>query len=103
MCSSDRISLCMGNGLLTFVDSSFDMGELYGRDSLVEVSNYQEFIDKAYYYHKNDSERVRISRNGCELSHREFNEVLVARYMLETIFDVPYSHEYLWPTEQHIQ
>jgi hypothetical protein len=96
--SSDRISLCMGNGLLTFTDKKFNLADLYGTDALVEVESYEEFRDKVAYFMKHDKERIRVARAGYEISHREFNEVLVSRFMLETVCNQEYSRSYAWPT-----
>jgi hypothetical protein len=99
--SSDRIGLFMGNGLLVLATREFGLGELYGPDALVEVEGEDDFIDKLRYYLDNDSERRRVARNGYELGHGEFNERLVARYMLETVLRLPLSHDYRWPTESY--
>ena len=99
--SSDRIAQLMGNGLLTFTDSSFNLADLYGRDAVVEVETYNEFREKMDYFHRNDAARIAVAQKGHELSHHEFNERLVARYMLETVCKEKYSHEYLWPTESY--
>ena len=99
--SSDRISQLMGNGLLTFSDSSFSLTDLYGTDALVDVSDYDDFRDKARFYQANDAARVSVARQGHELSHREFNERLVTGYMLETVMGEEYSHPYRWPLERY--
>lgn len=101
MCTSDRISLCLGNGLLTFTDRKNSLAELYGEDTLVEVSSYDEFRDKVTYYLANDSERTRIARRGHEVAHSEFNEKLVVNYMLETVLGADFTHDYRWPTEKY--
>ena len=38
---------------------------------------------------------------GWRKAHAVFDCKLVARYMLETIFELPLSHDYRWPTEVH--
>lgn len=101
MCSSDRISLCMGNGLLAFSDSRCSLSDLYGTDALVEVCDYDEFKDKYAYYSSHDTERIKIAKRGYELAHAEFNERLVTQYFLETVFGETYSYPYSWPTEQY--
>ena len=99
--SSDRIAQLMGNGLLTFTDSSFNLAELYGADALVEVENYDEFREKVAFFQRHDDARIAVARRGYELSHQEFNERLVVRYMLETVCRERYSHAYFWPTEKY--
>lgn len=101
LCVSDRISLCMGNGLLSFTDKSFDSAVLYGQDALVEVSCYEEFREKAKFFQNNDDARRKVARKGYELSHKEFNERLVTRYMLETVYGEKFTYDYQWPTERY--
>lgn len=101
MCSSDRVSLCLGNGLLTFSDSTFMLSELYGSDAIIDVSTYDEFREKVLYFMKNDSERVNIAKKGYEFVHNEHNERCITAYMLETVMGDNYSRTYMWPTEQY--
>lgn len=98
MYSSDRIGLYQGNGLLLFCTNEFNLSELYGADTMVEVSGEADFVDKLRYYLENDSERKRIAEAGYELAHREFNERLVSRYMIEATLGLPFTHDYRWPT-----
>ncbi len=98
LCSSDRISTCMGNGMLTFVDACFGLSELYGADTLVEVAGWEEFVTRVDHFLRHDAERRAVAQRGWDLSHREFNEVLVTRYILETLLGEPLSHPYRWPT-----
>lgn len=96
--SSDRIGLYMGNGLLVFVAGQSSLSELYG-ETVVEVNGPDDFVDKLRYYLDRDDERRRVAAAGYQLAHREFNERLVAQYMLERVLGLPLSHDYLWPTD----
>lgn len=96
--SSDRIGLYMGNGLLVFSGKSFDLSVLYG-DGIIEVDGVDDFIDKLRFYLDKDDERKRVAKIGYELAHTEFNERLVARYMLEKTLGQRTSYDYRWPTE----
>ena len=98
--SSDRIGLYQGNGLLVFATESFGLSELYGHDAIVEVEGADDFIDKLRYYIENDGARQKVARTGYELGHREFNERLVSRYMIEATLGSPFSHSYAWPMER---
>ncbi len=99
--SSDRIGLYQGNGLLVFTTRAFNLSDLYGADTIVEVEGADEFIDRLKYYLENDGARQRVARAGYELGHRDFNERLVAQYMLEATLGLPFSHPYRWPTESY--
>lgn len=97
--SSDRIGLFLGNGLLVFSTQAFSLSELYGEDSLVEVDSEDDFIDRLKYYVDNDDARQAVARTGYERAHAEFNERLVAQFMLEAVLDESFTREYAWPTE----
>ncbi len=99
--SSDRIGLYQGNGLLVFSTRAFSLGELYGPDTLVEVEGSDDFIEKLRFYLGNDVERQKVATTGYELAHREFNERLVAGYMVEATLGLPFTHTYRWPTESY--
>jgi len=96
--SSDRIGLYMGNGMLVFSEKQFSLGELYG-EGIVEVDGEDEFVEKLGYYLENDAERRRLAKLGYELAHEEFNECLVAQYMLERVMQEPLTHDYRWPVD----
>jgi hypothetical protein len=96
--SSDRIGIYQGNGLLVFTTRSFQLSDLYGKDSIVEVDGADDFIEKMRFYIDHESERQRVAKNGWELGHREFNERLVAQYMVESALGMTHSHRYAWPT-----
>jgi glycosyltransferase involved in cell wall biosynthesis len=101
--SSDRVGLYQGNGLLVFSTAAANLSELYGADAIVEVDGADDFIDKLSFYLENDAERRRVARNGYELGHREFNERLVAQYMLEATLELRHTHRYAWPTDIYDQ
>jgi tagatose-1,6-bisphosphate aldolase non-catalytic subunit AgaZ/GatZ len=82
-----------------FTTRSFNLSDLYGADTIVEVEGADDFIDRLRYYLENEAERQRVARAGYELGHREFNERLVSQYMIETTLGLPFSHAYRWPKE----
>lgn len=96
--SSDRICLYMGNGLLTFVSSASNLGELYG-DGVVEVGSVDEMIDKLKYFHAHDKDRKQVATKGYHMVHEQFNERLVAQYMIERACNTGLTRNYAWPVE----
>lgn len=99
--SSDRIGIYQGNGLLLFCTREFNLSELYGNDTLVEIDGEADFIDKLRHYLDHDDDRKRVARSGYELGHAEFNERLVSQYMVESTLGLPFSHPYVWPTTSY--
>lgn len=96
--SSDRISQYLGNGLLTFVEKRFRLSDVYGPDCLVEVEGYDELKERLDYFIRYDEMRVKQAAASWHLAHEEFNERLVAKYMLEVATGTSLSRTYRWPT-----
>lgn len=99
--SSDRISQYLGNGLLTFVPACFSLGRLYGDDGLVEVTTFDDLVDKLRFYVTHDAQRRRVAAAGHSLAHTQYSTERVTRYMIEATFGLPFSHAYVWPTERY--
>lgn len=97
--SSDRISQYLGNGLLTFAEKRFCLGEVYGPDCIEEVGGYEELKDRLQYFARHDDLRRKRAENSWRRTHAEFNERLVAQYLLEVGLGGTYSHPYCWPTQ----
>ena len=97
--SSDRIAQYLGNGLLTFVEKRFQLGDVYGSDCLVEVENYTDLKEKIRFFLKNDNLRTEKAETSYRLAHEQFNEKLVAQYLIETTIGAAYTHSYRWPIQ----
>ncbi|MFQ5765211.1 MAG: glycosyltransferase [Rhodospirillales bacterium] len=99
--SSDRMPHLTGNGLLTFIDRSTGFNDVYSDDELAFYDSFDDLVEKIRYYKANDHERRRVAENGWRKSHASFNERLVAKYIIETIFHEPLSEDYAWPTRTY--
>jgi len=100
--SSDRISHYMGAGLLTFTTRNNSLDELFEEDKeIIFFSDKDELIDKIRYYKKHDTKRKEIARAGWKKSHENYNEQLIARYIIETTMGQEYTHNYAWPVTQY--
>ncbi len=97
--SSDRIGQYLGNGLMTVVEKKFCLSELYGPDSLVEVEDFAELKDVIRHYSCNDDARMKKAHSSYSIAHDEFNERLVAQYIVEVATCSQLSHRYRWPTD----
>lgn len=96
--SSDRISQYLGNGLMTFAEKKFCLSDVYGQGCLEEIEGYEELKDKIIFYSRNDSERKKRAEYSWKHAHAEFNEMLIAQYLLEIGTDSRLSYPYSWPT-----
>lgn len=94
--TSDRIAQLLGNGLLTFCPRVPQMEKLFADNCLVYFSTLDELVEKAAYFHKNNEECRKKAMNGWRKIHESYNSRRVTRYMLELLFDQPYSENYEW-------
>lgn len=95
--SSDRISLLMANGLLTFLQKDYSYEDFFEDEKeMVFFSTSDDLSEKIKYYSKNDKDRCKIAFYGKEKYFSLFENVLVTRYMVEKILDKKISHKLSW-------
>lgn len=94
--SSDRIAHLMGNGLLTFVWDKGRMRSLFNDEHLVFFKSIEELAEKIAYFHSKDSERQAIAQSGRAFYHENFSSETVCQYMIETLFELPFTKNYVW-------
>ena len=99
--ASGRMSQYMGSGMLGFIPKGPQFEDILGADAFVSFSSDDEMIDKMKYYASNDSARIAMARTGCERIHDYFMVDKICQYMIETVYDVPYSMSYRWPTQAY--
>ncbi len=103
--SSDRISHYTGSGLLVFSGKGNNLEELFEENKeMVFFTSQEELLDKILYFKGHDKERQEIARNCWQKVHRDFNERIVTRYMVEAIFNPDgcnHNNEYKWPTDKY--
>lgn len=93
--SSDRISHLMGLGSCIMTPSLHKLYDLY-EDAMVYFTSLEDFEEKFLYLLQNEQLRQQYSDRAYNLGHKEYNEILVTRYMLEAILDQPFSYPYKW-------
>lgn len=98
--SSDRLMQLTGNGLLTFCPRIPGMESLYSSDELVYFEDFNELVDKVKYYNTHDEERITIAQNGYNKAHTSFNTQKICSFMIEVLFQLPFSIDYEW--SEHI-
>ena len=97
--SSDRIAQLTGNGLLTFSPKIPDFELLYNEEEIVYFNDFNDLVEKIYFYLENEQAAFDIAKRGWEKSHRSFNSKRITQFMLEVTFDLPLSEDYEWATE----
>ncbi len=94
--SSDRIAHMTGNGLLTFTPKIPQFDLIYKEDEVVYFETLDELVEKARFYRSNVELASRIAEKGWLRAHQSCSSQRVARFMEETIFQLPYSESYEW-------
>lgn len=94
--SSDRIAQLTGNGLLTFCPRIPDFETLYCDDEVVYFDDENDFVEKFKFFDTNDQKTKEVAKKGWERAHGSYNCKRVTKFMLETIYDQPYTEDYEW-------
>ena len=81
--SSNRIASLMGNGLLVFIDKKVKMGSFFNSNEIVSYNDVNDLAEKIKFYKKNDKLRIKIAKNGKEKYFKLFNEVKIAKYIVD--------------------
>ena len=84
--SSNRIASLMGNGLLTYVDHNTQLSDIFNSKEMVTYLNIKDLAEKIIFYNKNDTLRKQIARNGQKKYFKLFNEVKIAKYIIDQSF-----------------
>jgi spore maturation protein CgeB len=97
--SSDRLAQLVGNGLLTFCPRVPGMELLFGADGLVYFDGFDDLLEKIVYYHSHETECRATAERGWQRIHRCCSSERVCSYMLELLFDRPFTADYEWQDE----
>lgn len=95
--SSDRMAHLVGNGLLTFVDRASGFADLFGEDELAFYGSEDELFDKVRFFKERDVERRRVAENGWRRCYRLFSCEVVARYLVDAVFERAEPALHGWP------
>ena len=94
--TSDRWIHITGNGSLALCEYSPELDKLFNKDEVVYYNSLEEFDKHLHYYLSHDDERRTVARKGWERAHKDYNEVRVSQFILDTLFsDVP-ADKYHW-------
>lgn len=96
MYSSDRIIQLSASGIMVMSPMIPNFKRLFDENEIIYFSDNQDFKEKLTYYLENENERKTIAYNGFQKAHKAFNSTIVSQFMLETIFEEPFSKDYEW-------
>lgn len=97
--SSDRIAHLMGSGILTAVYDGDQMQQFFTDKEVVFYHDVPDLVEKLLRLQAHDEERQAIAAAGRVKYHAMFSGERTLNFMLETLFDRPYSSDYEWAEE----
>jgi hypothetical protein len=97
--SSDRLAQLTGNGLLTFCPTVPGLEGLFSTDELIYFDGLDDLLEKIIYYHGHEEKCREIAEKGWRRAHRCYNSERICRFMLEVLFDMPFTSDYEWRHE----
>jgi len=100
--SSARMAQLAGNGILQFTHSGPRFDELLPPESVVYFNDDSDLLAKVREFHSDDAKRQAWSARAREFFHNEMNNRLYAQYILESALLIPFSHEYVWARDIHL-
>jgi hypothetical protein len=99
--SSDRMSMMLGCGLLTFLDRKTGFDSLFGDDEIAFYEDLDDLVTKIRRFAADDGRRADVARRGWRKAHEIFCETLVAQWIIDATFGSPDKNSYAWPTTIH--
>lgn len=94
--SSDRIIQLTASRVAVISPRIPNFHFLFDENEVIYFDDKNDFKNKLEYYLLHDNERNAIALNGYHKAHTSFNSTRVAKFMLEAIFELPFSEVYEW-------
>ncbi len=94
--SSDRIASLLGNGLLTFIHEDYQYTNFMDKDSIVTYKNIHDLNKKIIYFKKNKKLQKKIASKGYKVSHKIFNNQLIAEFIVSKSMNYKINNKYIW-------
>ncbi len=97
--SSDRIAHLMGSGILTALYDGDQMQAFFSEKEALYYHDVPELVEKLLYFQGDDAARQKVAAAGRARYHALFSGERTLKFMLETLFEQPYSEPYEWASE----
>ena len=94
--SSDRMAQLIGNGLLTFIHKNTFYNDYFSDKQLIFYKDIDDLSYKLNKYKKDHKNRKIIAKKGRDFYFKYFNSTIVAKYILETAFDINKKNNIIW-------
>lgn len=98
LCTSNRLSDTIANGILNFIDENTGIQELFNSSEAVYYNQIKDLIDKIKYFETNDAERRKIAKNGWVKAHSSYSAEIICKFMINTTFSRTVESPVSWPT-----
>ncbi|WP_316346953.1 glycosyltransferase [Desulfuromonas acetoxidans] len=100
--SSARMAQLAGNGILQFTHSGPQFDELLPPESVVYFNDEDDLLKKIRLFHGDDAMRCAWAEQARAFFQQEMNNTLYAQYILEASLLQPFSHDYVWAEDIHL-
>jgi len=100
--SSARMAQLAGNGILQFTHSGPRFDELLPEESAVYFNDEDDLLAKIREFHFDDAKRQHWASRARQFYHQEMNSRLYAQYIVEASMGIPFSHDYVWARDIHL-
>ena len=100
--SSARMAQLAGNGILQFTSSNLHFDELLPPESAVYFTDEDDLLAKIREFHHDDAKRRHWAGKARTFFHDEMNSKLYAQYIVEASLQIPFSHDYVWARDIHL-
>jgi hypothetical protein len=100
--SSARMAQLAGNGILQFTHSGPRFDELLPPESAVYFNDGEDLLKKIREFYHDDEKRQAWAAKARTFFHTEMNNKLNAQYILEASLLKPFSHDYVWAQDIHL-
>lgn len=100
--SSARMAQLAGNGILQFTHCGPRFDELLPPESAVYFQDEADLLAKIREFHVDDDKRRHWAGRARQFFHDEINSRLYAQYIVEASTLQPFSHDYVWARDIHL-
>ena len=100
--SSARMAQLAGNGILQFTHRSNRFDELLPPESAVYFDEREDLLASIREFNADDAKRRAWAARARDFFHAEMNSRLYAQYIVEAALQQPFSHDYVWARDIHL-
>jgi hypothetical protein len=75
------------------------MVNLFSKEQIIYFQDLGDLLEKIKYYHTHDQECRTIAEQGWRRAHSCYNSERITRYMMELLFDIPFTEDYEWQSD----